>query len=66
MKNKCLYCYEPLNNGEVDFHSACSRKFFGTPIPPEIDFNLSDIDELAVKILGKSVAVTGVQPKLSL
>ena len=66
MKNKCLYCYEPLSNGEVDFHSACSRKFFGTLIPPEIDFNLSDIDELAVKILGKSVAVTGVQPKLSL
>lgn len=62
---KCLYCYFPLKDDEKDFHTHCSKKFFGTEIPPEIDFGLTEIDELAIKILGKSVTLTGVQPKLS-
>ena len=66
MINRCLYCYENLDSTEKDFHPKCSRKFFGSEVPPEIDFGLKDIDELAVKVLGKSVSVTGVQPKLSL
>jgi serine/threonine-protein kinase HipA len=65
MKN-CLYCYLPLTDDEKDFHSHCSKKFFGTEIPPEIDFGLSEIGELAIKVLGRSVALTGVQSKLSL
>ncbi|MCH9029378.1 MAG: HipA domain-containing protein, partial [Bacteroidetes bacterium] len=66
MNNKCLYCYENLDLTESDYHPKCSRKFFGSDVPPEIDFGLKEIDELAVKVLGKSVSVTGVQPKLSL
>jgi len=62
---KCLYCYLPLTDNEKDFHPQCSKKFFGTETPPEIDFGLSEIDELAVKVLGRNVALTGVQPKLS-
>lgn len=62
---KCLYCYLPLTDDEKDFHTHCSKKFFGTEIPPEIDFGLTEIDELAIKVLGRSVALTGVQPKLS-
>jgi len=62
---KCLYCYQPLNN-EVDFHSSCAKKIFGTTVPPIIDFDLKQIEELAKQIIIKSVAVTGVQPKLSL
>ncbi len=50
---------------EKDFHPHCSKKFFGTKIPPQIDFGLNEIDEFAVKILGRSVTLTGVQPKLS-
>ena len=61
---KCLYCYLSLDD-EKDFHPSCSKKFFGTEIPPEIDFGLNEIDELAVKTLGRSVTLTGVQPKLS-
>lgn len=64
MKN-CLYCYLPLNDDEKDFHPRCSKIFFGTEIPPEIDFGLTEIGELAIKVLGRSVALTGVQPKLS-
>lgn len=63
---KCLYCYLPLKENEIDFHLTCSKKFFGTGTSPEIDFSLNDIDQLAVKILGRSISVTGVQPKLSL
>ena len=66
MNNKCLYCYKEINNGKSEYHSACSKKFFGTEVPPLIDFGLDDIDKLAVKILGKNITVTGVQPKLSL
>lgn len=63
---KCLYCYQPLGDDQKDFHLSCSKKFFGTEISPEIDFGLTEIDELAIKVLGKSVTLTGVQPKLSL
>lgn len=62
MKN-CLFCYLPLEDN--DFHPGCSKKFFGTEISPEIDFGLTEIDELAIKVLGRSVTLTGVQPKLS-
>lgn len=64
--NKCLYCYLPLKENEIDFHAHCSKKFFGTDIPPEIDFGLADIEKLALKVLERSVSLTGVQPKLSI
>ena len=64
--HKCLYCYKPLNEDEQDFHSSCAKKMFGTKQAPIIDFNLKQLEELAKQIVIKSVAVTGVQPKLSL
>ncbi|WP_026993866.1 HipA domain-containing protein [Flectobacillus major] len=64
--NKCLYCYEPLNKGEKDFHPKCSKKFFGTSIPPTLAFGKADLGQMAQQIIIKSIAVTGVQPKLSL
>lgn len=63
---KCLYCYHPLGKSENDFHASCAKKIFGTAMPPVIDFNLKQLEELAKQIIIKSVAVTGVQPKLSL
>ncbi|GIZ10467.1 hypothetical protein FUMI01_31910 [Flavobacterium sp. UMI-01] len=39
---------------------------FGTTTPPIIDFDLKQLEELAKQIIIKSIAVTGVQPKLSL
>lgn len=61
---KCLYCYQSLK--EQDFHSSCAKKMFGTETAPIIDFDLKQLEELARQIVVKSVAVTGVQPKLSL
>ncbi|MBI1305560.1 MAG: type II toxin-antitoxin system HipA family toxin [Bacteroidetes bacterium] len=65
MKNKCLYCYEPIDEG-VDFHTRCSKVFFGTPTAPKIDYTFAQMNELAKKVVERSIAVPGVQPKLSL
>lgn len=66
MSNKnCLYCYEPLGK-ESDFHERCSLKFFGTKMPPLLDYSLDEMAALAKNVVESSVAVPGVQPKLSL
>ncbi|MBZ4041099.1 HipA domain-containing protein [Flavobacterium hibisci] len=63
---QCLYCYESLEENETDFHSSCSKKIFGTTIPPELPYSETQIEELALQIVQSQIAVTGVQPKLSL
>ena len=65
MKNKCLYCYQKLSEGS-DFHTECSLEFFGTEIPPKLPYSLSQMSELAKNVIERSVAVPGVQPKLSM
>lgn len=64
--SKCLYCYKELNADETDFHKACSKHFFGSATPPLLPLNKEQLEILAKEIIVKSVAVTGVQPKLSL
>jgi serine/threonine-protein kinase HipA len=63
---RCLYCYEPLGEEKSEFHSACSRKIFGTPNPPELPYSEDQMLQLAEKIVKSQTTVTGVQPKLSL
>ncbi len=63
---KCLSCYKELAENETDFHSKCSKKIFGSTTPPLIEFDSKQLEELAKELIVKSVAVTGVQPKLSL
>tara|TARA_R110002096_G_scaffold386653_1_gene580744 strand:+ start:765 stop:1712 length:948 start_codon:yes stop_codon:yes gene_type:complete len=63
--SKCLYCYKKVDSGN-DFHQACSLSFFGTEIPPKIEYSLDDMNELALKVVERSVSVPGVQPKLSM
>ena len=66
MIRRCLYCYQPLPEVAKDFHPACSKKFFGTETVPELSLTMEKMEELAKDIVLRSVAVTGVQPKLSL
>lgn len=73
MKNKCLYCYkeiEPVEWGgpaaEFGFHQSCSKQFFGSKIPPRIEFSEDHMLELAEQVIKSQKTVTGVQPKLSL
>jgi serine/threonine-protein kinase HipA len=51
---------------EIEFHSACSRKIFGTPNPPELPCSEDQMLQLAEKVVKSQTTVTGVQPKLSL
>lgn len=66
MSNRCLYCYQELEEKQKDFHPRCSKAFFGTTEPPELDYNLQQMAELAATVVRHSVTVPGVQPKLSL
>lgn len=63
---RCLYCYGLLENNEADFHSACCKKIFGQVTPPIINYLESQMEELALKVVRSHMAVTGVQPKISL
>ena len=64
--SKCLYCYKPLADGEVDYHKACARKIFESAKVPELPYTRENIKELAREIVIASTTVTGVQAKLSL
>lgn len=68
MKNKkCLFCYNSLeSNATSDFHEQCSLAFFGTKKPPVFEHSLQQMAMLAKNVVERSVAVPGVQPKLSL
>lgn len=65
MENRCLYCYESVE-GDIDFHKKYSLEFFETPTPPEIEYSLDQMDKLAKNVVERSVAVPGVQAKLSM
>ena len=63
--NKCLYCYKPLEK-EADFHEKCSLDFFGSKNAPELPYSIDQMAELARKVVERSIAIPGVQAKLSM
>ncbi len=60
----CLFCYQPVDGGE--YHAACSQKFFGTSTIPTLELDKEKLSHLAQLTVSQRLAVTGVQPKLSL
>lgn len=64
--SRCLYCYQPLNENEQNFHATCSKKIFGRPTPPALPYSEADVEPLAKEVIQSQTAVTGVQAKLSL
>lgn len=73
MKNRCLYCYKTIEGderntpaGKLEYHQKCSRKFYGTLVPPSLDLTDDKLKEYAQQIIKTQRSVTGVQPKLSL
>lgn len=67
MSKYCLYCYNQLPESKLgDFHEQCSLAFFGTKEQPDFSYSLTQMDELAKNVIERSIAVPGVQPKLSL
>jgi serine/threonine-protein kinase HipA len=65
-EKRCLYCYLDMEDEMLDFHPACSRKIFGNQQQPELPYTKQQILELGQKIVRSQIAVTGVQPKISI
>ncbi len=65
MPKNCLGCYQALDLDSEDYHKRCSRRLFGTEIPPLVDFGLEHLEELAKVALSRHLGITGVQPKIS-
>ena len=64
--SKCLYCYQELENGQMDYHPGCARKFFGSKTAPILPYSRENMSELARQVIRTSASVTGVQAKMSL
>lgn len=64
--SKCLYCYQELEEGQVDLHPECSRKFFGSKTVPVLPYTRDNMSDLARQVIRTSASVTGVQAKMSL
>jgi len=64
--SKCLFCYQELEEGQVDYHPACARKFFGLETAPILPYTRNNMSELARQVIRTSASVTGVQAKMSL
>ncbi len=63
---KCLYCYQPVDGEDVDYHRGCIKAFYGTKYAPVLPYELSEMEKLAKEAAERSITVPGVQPKLSL
>lgn len=63
---RCLFCYNELNDNEMDFHPLCAAKIFGTKTPPILPYKRSEIAVLAEQVIRNQTTITGVQAKLSL
>ncbi|MGF7028466.1 HipA domain-containing protein [Sphingobacterium siyangense] len=60
----CLFCYKPVETG--DYHTACSRVFFGTTQVPYLELDQEKLKKLGEVTVAERLAITGVQPKISL
>jgi serine/threonine-protein kinase HipA len=60
----CLFCYKPVEGG--DYHPNCSKKFFGTTTVPILELDQEKLNKLAQITVNERLALTGVQPKISL
>jgi len=61
--NNCWFCYN--ESGNEKYHLACAKKFFGTSDVPALHLDKTLLSDLAKKTVNQRIAVTGVQPKLS-
>ena len=63
---RCLICCEPLGASEERCHPKCAQRLFGVRSTPRLAFTWEDLNALAENAVRRSIAVPGVQPKLSL
>lgn len=69
---KCLCCGKDIKDNaagqekQSQWHSSCTRRFFGTPDLPEVDLTEETLSRIAFEAANKGFTVPGVQKKLSL
>lgn len=65
--SSCLACHKPLASGDNQYHPACLDRFWESDTPVfQLDYDISQINELAEENVAQRIIVTGVQPKLSM
>ena len=64
---RCFGCYQLLKTSAHTggYHKSCSKKLFETDTPPEVNFGINDLEDLAKTSLNQPLSITGVQPKIS-
>ena len=62
--SNCLMCYKDA--GDREFHEKCAKRFFKMASMPELELDKRLLKRLAEETINKRIAITGVQPKLSL
>ncbi|QXP79807.1 MULTISPECIES: HipA domain-containing protein [Winogradskyella] len=63
----CLACHQPITENNNQYHEACLKEFWQENKPViQLDYAMSEIDQLAKENIAQRLIVTGVQPKLSL
>lgn len=60
---KCPFCYQAVDNGT--YHAKCCKKIFGITDLPILTLDKNLLNDLAKTTVNNRIAVTGVQPKLS-
>lgn len=63
---KCLICYTPLGESEIDYHKKCLKKEFGLKQMPKVNIDEKELKKYGREQIEANTAITGVQPKLSL
>jgi len=61
--SNCLFCYQPVEEGT--YHAKCCKKMFGINEIPTLTLNKGLVNDLAKMTVNNRIAITGVQPKLS-
>ena len=67
----CLVCTGKLLHGENQYHARCSKVLFGRDFSASatetlLDFDLNDVEAMAMANINQRLAVTGAQRKISL
>lgn len=56
---RCLCCYQPLHEGENDYHARCAKRFFGQASAPILPYTRKDINQLAQVVVESRTTGTG-------
>lgn len=59
----CLFCYKDA--ADQEYHTRCAKRFFNMAVIPELKLDDQLMKDLATTTINQHIAVTGVQPKLS-